>query len=86
MWCTDIPDESPDIPDGAMQNFRHFDVIYVFCILPWLIILGNQDIVTKSNMVECRMTAPLNPPDLAQAIAAMLTRRDEQTALLREIV
>ena len=26
------------------------------------------------------------PPDLAQAIAAMLTRRDEQTALLREIV
>ena len=37
-------------------------------------------------MVECRMVGPLNPPDLAQAIAAMLTRRDEQTALLREIV
>ena len=37
-------------------------------------------------MVECRMAAPPNPPDLAQAIAAMLTRRDEQTALLREIV
>ena len=37
-------------------------------------------------MVECRMTAPPNPPDLAQAIAAMLTGRDEQTALLREIV
>ena len=37
-------------------------------------------------MVECRMAAPPNPPDLAQAIAAMLTGRDEQTALLREIV
>jgi hypothetical protein len=32
------------------------------------------------------MTGPPNPPDLAQAIAAMLTGRDEQTALLREIV
>ena len=32
------------------------------------------------------MAAPPNPPDLAQAIAAMLTGRDEQTALLREIV
>ena len=86
MWCPDIPDKNPDIPDGAMQNFWPFDVIYAFCILPWLIILGNQDIVTKSNMVECRMAAPPNPPDLAQAIAAMLTGRDEQTALLREIV
>ena len=86
MWCPDIPDDSPDIPDGAMQNFRRFDVIYVFCILPCLIILGNQDIVTKSNMVECRMAAPPNPPDLAQAIAAILTGRDEQTALLRELV
>ena len=37
-------------------------------------------------MVECRMAAPPNPPDLAQAIAAMLTGRDEQTALLRELV
>ena len=37
-------------------------------------------------MVECRMAGPPNPPDLAQAIAAMLTGRDEQTALLREIV
>ena len=37
-------------------------------------------------MVECRMAAPPNPPDLAQAIAAMVTRRDEQTVLLREIV
>ena len=37
-------------------------------------------------MVECRMVEPPNPPDLAQAIAAMLTGRDEQTALLREIV
>ena len=32
------------------------------------------------------MAAPHNPPDLAQAIAAMLTGRDEQTALLRELV
>ena len=77
VWCPDIPDESPDIPNGAMQNSRPFDVIYALCILSWLIILGNQDIGTKSNMVECRMAAPPNPPDLAQAIAAMLTRRDE---------
>jgi len=35
--------------------------------------------------VECRMGEPPNPPELAQAIAAMLTGRDEQTALLREI-
>ena len=32
------------------------------------------------------MAEPPNPPDLAQAIVAMLTGRDEQTALLREIV
>ena len=32
------------------------------------------------------MEAPPNPPDLAQTIASMLTGRDEQTALLREIV
>ena len=32
------------------------------------------------------MAAPPNPPNLAQAIVAMLTGRDEQTALLREIV
>ena len=37
-------------------------------------------------MVECRMAGPPNPPELAQAIAAMLTGRDEQTALLRELV
>jgi hypothetical protein len=37
-------------------------------------------------MVECKMADPPNPPDLAQAIAAMLTGRDEQTALLRELV
>ena len=37
-------------------------------------------------MVECRMGEPPIPPELAQAIAAMLTGRDEQTALLREIV
>ena len=37
-------------------------------------------------MVECRMGEPPNPPYLAQANAAMLTGRDEQTALLREIV
>ena len=32
------------------------------------------------------MAGPPNPPDLAQVISAMLTGRDEQTALLREIV
>ena len=42
-------------------------------------------------MVKCRMVgdgagAPPAPPDLAQAIAAMLTGQDEQTALLWEIV
>ena len=37
-------------------------------------------------MIECRMEEPPNPPELAQAIAAMLTGRDEQTALLRELV
>ena len=37
-------------------------------------------------MVERIMAGPPNPPDLAQAIAAMLTGSDEQTALLREIV
>ena len=39
VWCPDIPDDSPDIPDGAMQNFRPFDVIYVLCILPWSIVM-----------------------------------------------
>ena len=37
-------------------------------------------------MVECRMGEPPNLPDLAQTIAVMLTGRDEQMALLREIV
>ena len=42
-------------------------------------------------MVECRMEnegdgAPQPPPNLVQAIAAMLTGRDEQTALLRQLV
>ena len=37
-------------------------------------------------MVECRLAGPPNPPDLAQATAAMLTGRDEQTALLLKIV
>jgi len=37
-------------------------------------------------MVECRMGEPPNPPELAQAIAAMLTGHDKQTALLRELV
>ena len=32
------------------------------------------------------MGEPPNPPELTQAIAAMLTGRDEQTALLRELV
>ena len=37
-------------------------------------------------MVEWRMADPPNPPHLAQAIATMLTGRDEQTALLRRLV
>jgi len=42
-------------------------------------------------MVECRMAdegggAPLPPPNLFQAIAAILTGRNEQTALLRRLV
>ena len=37
-------------------------------------------------MAECRMREPPNLSDLAQAIAAMLTGRDEQTALLRQLV
>ena len=42
-------------------------------------------------MVECRMAdegdgAPPPPPDLVQAIAAMSTGRDEQMALLRQLV
>jgi len=42
-------------------------------------------------MVECRMAdegggAPLPPPDLVQAIAAILTGRDEQMALLCRLV
>ena len=32
------------------------------------------------------MVDPPNPPDLAQAIAAMLTGRDEQTTFLCELV
>ena len=50
------------------------------------IVLINLDDGTNHVMVKCRMATPPNPPDLAQAIAAMLTGRDEQTALLREIV
>ena len=42
-------------------------------------------------MVECRMAdegggAPLPPPNLFQAIAAILTGRNEQTALLCRLV
>ena len=37
-------------------------------------------------MVECRMAAPQNPLDLVQAIAAILTGCDEQTAFLRQLV
>ena len=37
-------------------------------------------------MVECKIADPPNPPNLAKAIAAMLTGRDEQTSLLCEIV
>ena len=46
---------------------------------------------TNLVMVKCRMAgdtagAPPPPPDLVQAIAAILTRRDEQTVLLRQLV
>ena len=37
-------------------------------------------------MVECRMADPPNPPHLAQAIATMLTGREEQSTLLRRLV
>ena len=55
------------------------------------IILINLDDGTNLVMVKCRMAddaagAPPALPNLAQAIAAMLTGRDDQTALLREIV
>lgn len=48
--------------------------------------------MTNPIVTECRMAderagpLPQPPPDLAQAIAAMLTGRDEQTALLRRLV
>ena len=50
------------------------------------IVLINLDDGTNLVMVKCRMAAPPNPPDLAQANVATLTRRDEQTALLRQLV
>ena len=50
------------------------------------IVLINLDDGTNLVMVKCRMAAPPNPPDFAQGIAAMLTGRDEQTALIQEIV
>ena len=55
------------------------------------IVLINLDDGTNLVMVKCRMAddaarAPPAPPNLAPAIVAMLTGRDEQTALLREIV
>jgi len=50
------------------------------------IVLINLDDGTNLVMVKCRMAAPPNPPDLAQAIAAILTGHDEQTALLRQLV
>ena len=42
-------------------------------------------------MIECRMAdqgdgAPPPPPNLVEAIATMLTGRDEQTTLLRQLV
>ena len=51
-----------------------------------LLFLCNHKNVTNPIMVECRMADPLNPLELAQDIAAMLTGRNEQTALLRELV
>ena len=96
----DTPDIVPDIPGGGVRIFRMiirilriwlqkdsrlFDLIYAFCILPWLIVC-NQNYGTNPTMAECRMGEPPNPPDLAQTIAAMLTGRDEQTALLRQLM
>ena len=37
-------------------------------------------------MADGAAGAPPPPPDLVQAIAAILTGRDEQTALLRQLV
>ena len=57
-----------------------------------MIILFNQDNVTSPIMVECRMADSGSgepsppPPNLVEAIAAMLTGRNEQTALLRQLV
>ena len=40
MGVPDTPDENPDSPDlVAKKDFRLFDLIYVFCVLPWLIVL-----------------------------------------------
>ena len=55
------------------------------------IVLIDPDDGTNLVMVKCRMAddaagAPPAPPNLAQAIAAMLTGRDEHMALLRQHV
>ena len=62
----------------------------MFCVLVTIMItFFNQDNVTNPNMVECRMAErdsgdhPPPPPNLVEAIAAMLTGHDEQTAFLR---
>ena len=96
----DTPDIGPDSPDWGVRIFRMiirilriwlqkdsllFYLIYAFCILPWLIVC-NKIFGTNPTMAECRMGEPPNPPDLAQAIAAMLTGRDEKTTLLRQLV
>ena len=56
-----------------------------------MIIVSNRDMVTNSIVVKCRMAdegggAPPPPPDLVQAIAAILTGRDEQTMLFHQLV
>ena len=72
-------------------------LIVAFSSMIWILVavvllfLCNQEKVTKPIMVECKMAdegggAPLTPPNLVQAIAAILTGRNEQTALLRRLV
>ena len=96
----DTPDIGPDTPgvvsghsgrESGYSGFGSaklpvfwFNLCFLHSSMVDYFVIKNH--VTNPIMVECRMTSPLNPLDLAQAIAAMLTGRDEQTALLQEIV